>query len=1440
MASRSRRRSALSAPLTTASLVLALCAHVVSASSPLVNFQAMGKVALAGAFAGLDVVTNSSSVSFDPSTASLLVRSSQDGSLSKVASTNAGGSILAGCAIGDVFYFAGSFSEIGETSASNIASYTVSSGALAALGSNGPNGAVHALFCDTSRKQVWAGGQFSSPGASVAVWDTAASTWSAAPFGGLTGAAAEVLSITTNSSQSSLFFSGSFITSFGNASAPLNNTNNPNVPFSTGATPFSSSLVPVPLAASDASAAPSSTDSQFSNVTNILCPAGADGPGNTWLAADGNQAVVTVRKFAFLTARGIRLGNTFLGGRGTTAFSVATIPDNAVQQLHYFDPTSNQNKTCTDSCPLLTDPTVSYQDFLFDSDLDITGFQLTLSQWQGAGPGLHLLQLLSSGAFASAVDSQNGQSCFAPGPSTTQRTGDWTEKDADTSIPGTTEAVLVSSVDVGTSAANGPTFTWMPYVSASGDYEIDLLVPGCTNFQDCPLRTSVKVTVFPGGGQQPWVTTVSQQNTADESTVIYRGPIVPTSPTFQTTVSLTLADSPVGNGQNGKYEIVADRVQLTLTSANLTADGNSTAGTNSTVASERGFGFLEWPLGASTSTSSAAAVLPTSAVTSLDSVGFDLLNAVGGTTSVVANSTSPFIAAVAHHSSGAVFLGGQFTLSSGSASGASNIVVFKNGALATLPSNGLNGPVESLVISGDKVFVGGSFSDTAQASNTALRGIAVYSVSGNSWSAFEGGVDGAVTSLDVSNNQVLVAGNFTQLLTSSGSSESQNAAGFAVWDISSSSWVNSGGFIIGSMSFVGNGTSDTQQFVAGSVASSLRFGASGFVMVENGDNGEPKVTPLGVQFDAPTTASTTTSAVKTRRSHHRRAGAGWIPSLNVLNVFKRQTTSTTNITPLPSAAPAPAPAVLSGAFWTNSSGTDLVVLGGNFSYTAPGGSQAQNLALYDDSTRTVTPLRGNQPNGTIRTLLVQGNSLYVGGEFTVEGLEGSGFAVYDLANQGWDPAGLQPLSASDSSGVVVRSITVSPANTNVVIVAGSFDQAGSTPCRAICALDTTTKQWSALGNGIKGDVATVVDAGSNTLIAAGSILLADSTPANVAAYSLSNSSWSAVGSGADLPGPVTAAEVNAGNMNSIFAAGRSSNGTSPFLYFWNGKSWASIGGSLEGTSDVAQLVMVPLQNTHTGNSIIESDRVLMVSGTLSDSSFGNASAALFDGQTFTPFVISTSESGTPGALAGLFHSFQTIDFTQRKFLATGVVILISIAIAAGIVFLLALVEILWTLFARRDDKVTNFDAGDLDVDDDSTHRPSSLLEHINAATRSTILGSSPFGPAAEKEAAYASVGTAAGAAAAAAAANEDPFSGPDASNYLRAETPSDALGGGMGPEEQSRPAYARYSFQGDGEGELPVKAGQELEILDDRDDAWWYARDARTGQEGVVPASYVY
>lgn len=291
----------------------------VQCALPNVDFDRMGKVGLFGDFMGLDWFNETSSLSLDSTSSSLLSRSS-DGSLSRVGSTNPGGTIYYGCPMKDVFYVVGQFLSFGGVTAQNIASYTPSSGKISALGSGGPNGVINSVYCDTGNNRVWVGGQFSSPSSLVAVWNPSSSSWSAPPFGGLpTTNNGQVLSISSNSSQSSLLFVGSFVTSFQGGS--VNSTNNPNVPFSPGASPYSSSLVPVPLEDVEVDPAPSSSDSNFSDIRNILCPTGDDGPGQSWFAMNGTTAVITVRTFSSLSAAGLRLGNTFLDGRGTRAFT---------------------------------------------------------------------------------------------------------------------------------------------------------------------------------------------------------------------------------------------------------------------------------------------------------------------------------------------------------------------------------------------------------------------------------------------------------------------------------------------------------------------------------------------------------------------------------------------------------------------------------------------------------------------------------------------------------------------------------------------------------------------------------------------------------------------------------------------------------------------------------------------------------------------------------------------------------------------------------------------------------------------------------------------------------------------------------------------------------------------------------------------------------------
>ena len=871
-----------------------------------------------------------------------------------------------------------------------------------------------------------------------------------------------------------------------------------------------------------------------------------------------------------------------------------------MQTLTYVDPTTGQNSSCT-LCPLSTDSSILYQDFLFSSTLSVTGIQVKLSRWIGPGPGLHIFQLLSSGAFASALSGDNTQSCFAPNSSTTSFTGDWREKVADTDIAGTTQSTLTALIDVGTPPARAPTFTWMPYVSGSGQYTINLLVPGCTNFQDCDLRTTVKVTVFPGQGMDPWVTTISQQNLQDAVVTVYDGPIIPSSPDFVVTVSMMLADSPAGTGSGGRYELVADRVQLILTSVN----GSSTTGPGGSGATRGGgrnaLGFFEWPLSA-TSVVDGTRALPNSSETSLDAVGFSLFGATGASTLTTLSATA--IVAVAHHSSGVIYLGGNFTLTSGTASNSANIVAFKNGVLAALPGSGLNGPVSALALVGDKLFVGGSFTDTTSPSSQGrLRGIAMYDVGQNKWVPMQAGVDGSVASLGYTNGKIQLAGSFTTLLRSPTSPSGQSVGGFTTWDVNSGQWVNSGGYVVGSMTFVGNGSTPSRgqqqsQFVAGNVLSSRRFGASGLVLLQNGDSNGPEVTPLGVQLESGTAASLAANASQ-RRSHVRRGPVTtWIPRFS--NIFSRQT-SPSPLVPLPAPPPALAPSVLAGAFWTNvSTSHELAIIGGNFSFTPPGAAEATAVGLYDPKTTTLSALRGSQVNGTVRSLLVHNNMLYIGGEFSLPSTTANGFAIYDLVKQQWALANVQSLQGSSpGSAVVVRSITTSPAKPDTVIVAGSFAQAGPLRCQSICSLDTQSLQWNTLGNGIQGEVASVDYAGvrhlpsclnlvanlssvmqkdkQDTLIAGGSLALSDNIAANVAKYSFTNTTWGAIGS-TGLPGPVTALAVNNRNISSIFAAGRyvstnylawmrsqqscrTSDGSSSYLSFWNGLSWAQLGNA---------------------------------------------------------------------------------------------------------------------------------------------------------------------------------------------------------------------------------------------------------------------------------------
>ncbi|KAG9052836.1 hypothetical protein FS842_009172 [Serendipita sp. 407] len=1259
-----------------------------NAALPQVDFDRMGKVAIAGSFAGLDLYSSDGgpSASFDATTSTIFLRSA-DGGLSPIGSTNAGGSVVAGCSLGDSFYFAGSFSSVSGQNAANIVSYNPSTSKFTALAGGGLDGAVEAIYCDSSSKSVWAGGAFHGPSSgasgysgSVAVYTPSSNSWAPPGFGGLSG---PVMSIVSNTDSSSLLFGGSFLTSYQSGSTTPNNNvtsvSNPNVPQSSGSTPFSSSLVPFPLGGAEITAGPSSSRAGLGDINAILCPSGEDGPGSTWFGREGSYNTIIIRNFQAMTARGIRLGNTFFDGQSTTVFCVTSIPDNRVLTLRYNVPGSSETRTCSDECPLSTDPSVAFQDFVFEAD-SITGVLINLKEWAKDGVGLHLLQLLSDGSFASAVSSDNASPCYAPGPSNAHATGSWSQATVNTDIPATVQTVLTSNVAVGSTTS--PSVTWNVYTSASGQYEVYLIVPGCINMQDCDSRTSVDVTINPGGSMSPVTTTVSEQNPQDAEVLVYKGPLVPSTPDYTITVRLALAANPTGQGVGGQYTLVAGRVMMKLISTDTSSNGTSTGGSNGTATSNsrRGFGIYEWPLRNSPSNVNATGIIPNETETSLTTAAFNLYSGLGNSTSSVSGAR---IESIVPYTSDKTFLGGRFTLRDGTV----NIAQFTSGALSALANQGLNGVVSSMVLYGSTLF----------------------------------------------------------------------------------------------------------------------YGADGAASISNGESGQPAITPLGARLDGSTVST----------SERKR----WLLSRRDI-LAPRQSAGT----PLPDDEAAPAPSVLGGVFWTNTTTSrQVMIIGGNF--TVPG-TTTTSLAIYDPSDESVVGLQGNQVDGVIRTLLIVGSKLFVGGEFTLQGVQGQSFAVYDLSSQLWD-TGISGLTAS-SGQPVVRSITSISDSSTTVIVAGSFASAGGVQCNGICSLDPNGRTWTALGTNAGGDIETVSYAGSNAeiLLAAGSLNLAGST-VYIAAYTSQNQSWTPVGT---LPGPVTALGVNDRNQSSLFAAGQTSSGA--FVSHWDGSQWTSIDLPLSASSNITQLELVPLQEDHESKSIIESNRMLWISGSLSGSNFTRASSALYDGQNLYPYLVTSSASGDAGSISSFFHSFSTFDFNRRKFLAVGVVILISIALGAGIVFLLGLIGILWALFSRRDDRSFGQDTV---VEDDDSVRPSSLLAHVNAAARNTILGT-------PKNDYYVHKG-------------EDTIVDDHARPSTAGSQPAAAMAGGAvtaagehnaltpvtttDEHDVNRPAHARYSFDGTGEGELPLTSGQQVVVLNDQDPTWWFVRDNATQREGIVPSAYL-
>jgi len=671
---------------------------------------------------------------------------------------------------------------------------------------------------------------------------------------------------------------------------------------------------------------------------------------------------------------------------------VISVPDSIVQTLTYYsDPLdkSSSLSTCDWECPLSNNSSVLYEDFLFANNTNITGFQIDIDGWYGSGGGLHQVSLLSNGAYSYAIDSLNGNASTtcssgvaAQAASSSTLSGTWTQQTVSSDVNDVDTSVLTADVAFGTSSNDSPSITFSPSIVANGVYDAYLLTPGCSSMGDCSARTSVDIIVDSGLGLTSTITTtISQTNTADETSLIYSGQL-----TAGATFQLRLSSTASGSGSSSQYQIVANKIQIVAQNTNGSALQKALAGR----------GLFEYiPAGSEGVFGNVAAASSESSVTTsslTNATAFDQLS------TLLSNATNLINAFI--YTSNAMFFAGSFSASGNITT--SNIAAYTSSSSIHVPAGGLNGPVLALLDLDGYLYAAGTFTASNDNSVTELGGITrwEYSVSGTSWlpltggdvPTFRHGVLGLAATQNNGNDGVLVSG---------------SSSGVALYDVKSSSWDSSSNFMIGSLSTITSATSKANAFIAGYIEAAYDFAATGTVRLITNSSGYPSIVPYDVSFSTPTSSST--PKINQTRRHLLEQEFSAIPPLGLSRLVSRtsskldrRTSATVSALPTPIDTTANNQ-ILTGAFYSNHS-DHVIILGGRF--TSNG---ASNIGSYSTSQSSLYPLNTTQTiDGAVQTMAINEDTLFIGGNFTTSS-GSNAFAIYNLKAGQWgaSPAALQ-------------------------------------------------------------------------------------------------------------------------------------------------------------------------------------------------------------------------------------------------------------------------------------------------------------------------------------------------------------------------------------------------------------------------------------------------
>ncbi|KAI6250503.1 Squalestatin S1 biosynthesis cluster protein L1 [Erysiphe necator] len=577
------------------------------------------------------------------------------------------------------------------------------------------------------------------------------------------------------------------------------------------------------------------------------------------------------------------------------------------------------------------------------------------------------------------------------------------------------------------------------------------------------------------------------------------------------------------------------------------------------------------------------------------------------------------------------FIGGNFTNEE-----FSNILKITDETPQSLANKGLNGAVHTILVSGNTLYAGGTFSNTVVDGNLKLANIASYDILSNTWNKIGAGVNGEVSKLvalqmNITKNNpettIALTGDFTEVF-GFGDNPSFPVTGFAIWVPSANNWFQN--------------LDDPKLKIDGSLTTSIDVD--------------------GIPLFAGSISSSQLSATDVAEINN--SGSSLLP----FPVRVQQPLGTSRSSNPTMKDPNPSQ-INTGLFYARDS-HNIVILGGHFSATGSDGSEINNLVFIDGSNSKLVTGIGPSLSSESKILAMSAHqdTLFVGGSLIgkVNGDSIGGLISFNLLTSTFDT---QPPSLDgDVFSIQTRQ------SSNEIYVGGNFTSAGSLSCPAVCQYSTTISQWNRPGNGLTGVANTMLWGSPTSLIVGGDLRLFDEETSLVT-FDTKSLNWTTVIGSKIIPGPVSSIAKASNDGSHLWVAGNSPNGTS-FLIKFDGDSWTPISHLLGTGSQIKGLQVLSLTSSHASSDIISSGSILLVIGALNLPAFGTASAALFNGSHFQPYIITSSFNGGPGSLSKFFAEKEITFQSEDGKLAKVFVILISLAIALSLIMIIIIVGLL--------------------------------------------------------------------------------------------------------------------------------------------------------------------